>query len=432
MSPAGGAAPDALQRLEATLDHCARRVPLYRGITPPAGADDVLPALARFPILGRARLLRAFPRELVPEGASLPAALESGEVSFVGTSGTGGDRVQVLWHQPWWDAQERDGYAPSARARGAVAEPGYREAVLTTPMCSGNLCHVGDRPMEERILDARVLFLNQKLDPALWSDRDCLRMADELDRFAPDVIEADPAYLAHFAVRLARLGRAPHRPRFVELSYEYPSRRHVAAIARVFEAPVLDAYGSTECGFMLMECDAGGYHPNPRWSHLELAPVASAQRPDLARVLATPLANRWLNLVRFDTGDLVRRRATPCPCGRGDDLEVASIEGRARDALITPGGRPITVREVDLALAPVEGLLHYRAVQTGDAQVELELVADGLGALDVADAGARLAEVLGVAPRARVVASIPVEPSGKYRLCKATHRELDALLGAIA
>ena len=126
------------------LDHCARRVPLYRDVAPPTPAETPTAALARFPVLRRPQLLRAFPKALVPDGVSLSAALASGEISFVGTSGTGGERVQVLWSQPWWDAQELDGFAPHALAWAAVREPGYREAVLTTPTCTGNLCHVGD------------------------------------------------------------------------------------------------------------------------------------------------------------------------------------------------------------------------------------------------------------------------------------------------
>src|SRR5204862_3225986 len=148
-----------------------RRVPLYRGIV---GPDPDLPveasareALVRFPVLTKERLVRAFPHGLVPEDRSLPAALRAREVAFVGTSGTTGERVQVLWHQPWWDAQERDGFRVNRLTRDCIEQPGYCEAVLTTPVCSGNLCHVGRLTMEMRTLDEGLLFLNQTIDPSL-------------------------------------------------------------------------------------------------------------------------------------------------------------------------------------------------------------------------------------------------------------------------
>ena len=42
-----------------------------------------------------------------------------------------------------------------------AALPDYREAILTTPVCSGNLCHVKALPMAERIVDGAMLFLNR-------------------------------------------------------------------------------------------------------------------------------------------------------------------------------------------------------------------------------------------------------------------------------
>lgn len=409
---------DPPRSLRAVLEHCARRVPAYRGIEPPRAGESDAQALARFPLLDKAGLRRAFPHGFVPAGEALPELLRTGELALVGTSGTSGERVQVLWHQPWWDAQEVDGFAAHARAGALVAREGYREAVLTTPVCSGNLCHVGALPMQERIEGGRTLFLNQSVDPGRWSDAEVLRMADELERFAPDALEADPAYLAYFAVRLVALGRRPAEPKFIDLSYEFPSRRHLAAIARAFAAPCIDAYGSTECGFVFCECEQGRLHHNAAWSHVEFVPVE--ELPGVARLVLTPLGNPWLNLVRFETGDLVRPAREACPCGmRGTTLEA--IEGRAQDAVADADGRLLTLREIDRALAPVPGLLNYRLVQRGAREAELELVGDGCAQLDLDAARAALGARLGFEPRVRRTSSLPVEASGKFRLARAEH-----------
>src|SRR5262245_23986516 len=103
-------------------------------------------------------MLRRSLAQLVPDDRTLASALHGGEISLVGTSGTGGERVQVLWHQPWWDAQELDGFQLNCSTGPHVLRPDYREAVLTTPLCSGNLCHVRALPMEERIDNERTLF----------------------------------------------------------------------------------------------------------------------------------------------------------------------------------------------------------------------------------------------------------------------------------
>lgn len=420
--------------LRETLEHCVTRVPLYRGV--PRADDPSLPpeeharaALSGFPVLTKERLRAAFPHQLVPEGVRLGEAVKSGAVRFVGTSGTEGERVQVLWHQPWWDAQELDGFAPHGLAGPLVREPGYREAVLTTPVCSGNLCHVGRLPMLQRVDEERVLFLNQTADPALWSDDDVRRMADELEEWAPAALEADPAYLAHFASRLQALGRRPFLPRFIDLSYELPSRHHLLVIGAVFQGvPLVDAYGSTECGFVACACEAGSLHPNLGWTHAEVAPLAAPGLEGTGRLLVTTLANPWLNLVRFDTGDLVRPRVDPCPCGRGDGLELQSVEGRLSDLVVATDGRLVTPRAIDRALLGDGALLHWRLRQQGPADFELELVESGLAPLDAAAAAAPLQALLGAAPRVRVVRSVAVEASGKFRLSRAAHLDPRTLL----
>ena len=409
---------DPPRTLRAVLEHCARRVPHYRGIEPPRAGESDAAALARFPLLDKAGLRRGFPQAFTPEGELLPELLRTGELALVGTSGTSGERVQVLWHQPWWDAQELDGFAAHALAGSLAGREGYREAVLTTPVCSGNLCHVGALPMEERIEGGRTLFLNQTVDPGRWSDAEVLRMADELERFAPDALEADPAYLAYFAARLLALGRRPAEPKFIDLSYEFPSRRHLAAIARAFEAPCLDAYGSTECGFVFCECELGHLHHNTAWSHVEFLPVE--ELPGVARLVVTPLGNPWLNLVRFETGDLVRPAREACPCGAaGATLEA--IEGRAQDALTDAEGKLVTLRSLDRALAGVQGILNWRLVQRGAREAQLELLGDGIEEPDLDAARAAVGARLGFEPRVRRTSSLPVEASGKYRLARAEH-----------
>lgn len=415
------AAPTSLLEV---LEHCVLKVPHYRGRDLPQPGESGERALARFPLLGKAELRRAFPHGLVPSDRSLANALRSGEVSFVGTSGTSGERVQVLWHQPWWDAQELDGFRLHATMAEVVASSQRREAVLTTPVCSGNLCHVAQLPMEERIEGERTLFLNQTVDPTRWRDADVLRMADELERFAPDSLEADPAYLAWFAWRLEQLGRTPFQPRFIDVSYEFPTRVLLARIERVFRAPVVDTYGSTECGFVLSACEHGLYHHNHAWSHVELVPLE--RLGDASLLVVTPLGNPWLNLVRFDTGDIVRASATPCACGR-EGVVLERIEGRLQDFVVAVSGALVSVASVDRAIGAPRGLLQWRLTQLEAQRFELELVPDERDLLDAAPLTASLEALLGVAPLVRMVRCLPVEASGKFRPCRAEHIDVAAL-----
>ena len=87
--------------------------------------------------------------------------------------------------------------------------------------------------MEERTL-GRLLFLNQKPDPTHWTTGAMDRIIDELNQFQPQLLEADPAYLAVLCRHAADCGTPIHQPRFITLTYEFPSRVHIRQIRRAF------------------------------------------------------------------------------------------------------------------------------------------------------------------------------------------------------
>jgi phenylacetate-coenzyme A ligase PaaK-like adenylate-forming protein len=300
------------------------------------------------------------------------------------------------------------------RENGAVAralDDGYREAVLTTPVCGGATCHIGNLSRAERTLDG-ILFLNQIADPTHWSDRELDRMVDEWIDFAPVGVEADPAYLATLSRHAERRGKRL-QARFVDLTYELTTRAQRRAIARAVDAPLYDLYGATEAGVLLMQCERGLLHANAAHVHVELQPVGER----LARVYVTTLDRAWMPLLRYDTADLVRTRedgAPPCGCGR--DFALAErVEGRAHDAIDT-GGRTVTAAALDDAIDR-PGLSAWQ-LQLGPAGEELIVTLDEGAPPSLAEEAAEAAGRLIDRPvRARAGAVAP-EGSGKYRQLK--------------
>ena len=411
-------------RCAAALEQALSSVPFYRQWRPndPGPSRGLAERLAALPVLSKRDLRAYVPHGFVPEGRRLRDGFSSGDIELVTTSGTASDRVSIVWHQPWWDRSERE----AARLHPALdrAFAGrHREAVLTSPLCAGNLCHVGRVPMHERIL-GDLLFLNQTLDPTTWDPSDVRTMAEELTEFRPDVIEADPAYLAILARACVVHGLGLHRPRCIVLTYEFPSKVHLRQIARAFPGvPLVSSYGSTESGHVFTRCDAGLFHENTATCHVELQPLRSPRGDaNLGRILVTTLDNPWFALVRFDVGDLaLRHDGPPCPCGRKDGLVLAAIEGRVRDVTFDEHRRVVTVRRLDDALGAVEGLLGYQLEQSGARQYLLrycvEPQADATAVEAVPDL---LRTVYGSSAEItlqRVVALSP-EPSGKFRLAR--------------
>ncbi len=410
----------------AALEQALDRAPFYaawRALDPgPAASLDA--RFAALPALAKRDLRAQMPKGFVPRDRDYAAALADGTVELVSTSGTTEERSSVVWHQPWWDASERAAAALHAGLAEVVRPaPGPREAVLTTPLCAGNLCHVGELPMEARTL-GRLLFLNQQPHPGRWTPADCDRMLDELARFQPVLLDADPAYLAALVDHAAARGRPLPAPRFVQLTYEFPTRGHLRRIRRSLPVtPIFSSYGSTETGYVFVQCERGCWHQNTATCRVDVQPLRAAHGgPSRGRLLVTALRHPWLALLRFDVGDLVRLAETPCPCGRTAGLTLSAIEGRLRDLTFTPDGRAVTVAALDAAVGAPEGLRAYQLEQTTRDTYLWHFVAEHeAAAADLARVvPAALAGLYGPAARigARRETAIAAELSGKYRLAR--------------
>jgi phenylacetate-CoA ligase len=367
--------PEYAARSAAALDTALRRVPGYRAWRdqdrgPARSLDERYAAL---PSLSKADLRRRFPGGFVVEGHELAAALARGEIEYVETSGTSEDRVTLIWHQAWWDASERASWRLNTPA-GRVATGAHREAILTNPLCTGCPSDDGPLPTARRSL-GRFLYLNEYADPIRWTPALMERMAEELADFQPQVLEVSPPLLARLSRYLAASGRAAYQPGLIVLTYEYPSRLNLRQIRRAFGAPMASSYGSTETGYVFMECEAGRFHQNVEFCRVDFEPLRPEHGgPALGRILVTTFGNPWAAMLRFQIGDLVRLETSPCPCGRGAGYTAASIEGRLRDVTLAADGRAVTVGELDRTLAEVDGLAAYRLQQTGRAEYRAELV----------------------------------------------------------
>ncbi len=412
-------------RLREEVARMVDEVPLYAGraaaATPapspspsPSPSSDepeaVAAWLAGMPTVGKRDLRRGFPKSLVRRGADLKAELARGTVEIIATSGTTENRLQVLWEHAWWDPQEREAMRLNRRVAETMpaGASGFKEAVLTTPVCGGATCHVGDLSRAERTIDG-MLFLNQVADPTHWGPAELDRMVAEWNELRPDGVETDPAYLAALCRHVTRSGARLHAPAFVTLTYEQWTRAHKRAIQAALPSPLYSLYGATETGVLFMECTAARLHHNTRHSHIELLDAGNGR----ARVLVTSLGRTWMPLLRYDLGDIVRVAEGPCTCGlEAGGYLLERVEGRVNDSL-TLGDRLITPAELDDAIDAAAPTVEAWQLARETAGYTLRVVGDGGAA--AAQAVSRLVE----GPvEARAEAAILPEASGKYRLVR--------------
>ncbi len=415
----------ATQALETAL----HRTPGYAdwrrldpGPSAPVGAR-----YAAMPVLTKQELREHFPLGFIPKGHDLEAGIASGEVEYARTSGSTGDQVVVVFHAPWWEASERSAWQLNTIAR-RVTTGAHREVVLASPRCVGPGYTGQPQTPAQRTL-GRHLYINEKINPATWTDDDVRRMADELNAHEPVVLEADPAYLAAFACRLRGLDIPVHQPALVFLTYSFPSRLYLRSIRAAFTAPVASSYGTTETGHVFLQCEAGRLHQNVEHCRVDLEPFRPFHGgPTLARMLVTVFHNPWFAVLRFDVGDVAHLDGRgPCPCGRREGLTLASIDGRIPDITFTPDGRSVTVDQIDRSLAAIDGIRGWQLDHVAPNEYRLHLLAEpGMGDSAVRASKTALTDIYSTTAGITVAeaAALDHEASGKFRFAR-THFPVD-------
>lgn len=329
---------------------------------------------ATMPILTKEDLRAHFPEGFLYPGRNLEAGLASKDIEFVKTSGTTGERVTNIWNQKWWNKSEVASWKLNSTAC-TVSTDNPGEAILASPLSVGFQSDHGDLPMEKRMLD-RFLFLNDLADPLEWTDSYMERMINEINTFRPARLEANPSLLSKLCRYIAHNHCSIFQPSLIVITYELMSRLHLKHIRAVFNSPVISSYGTTETGYVFMECEAGKFHQNLDFCRVDFQSLKKEHGgPFIGRILVTVFQNPWIALIRFNVGDLVRiDKRQLCSCGRNQGLILSAIEGRTINITLTTAGFVITQRMADEVISRIDDLEEYKFVQTGTKTYDLFVV----------------------------------------------------------
>lgn len=344
----------------------AERFPLHREELR-WGCYREIPALTKQEIVARGHA--AF----FADYGEIERGFASKKFEYEHTSGTTSGPMTVIMEEGWWDAQMRRAYRAHPVLARYAGRP-YRKCVLAPVGCSSNLCPYEDHPFPHRYFDGTV-YLNLSSDPFAFPEAEWDRIVLELRAVRPEVIEGEPVYLSLLARALARRRVTVPSVRTVILTYGKASRQHSRRIDEAFPgAAQVDLYGSTEAGYIFV---GDAFRDNLRVidenAFVELVPWG--REPDVFQIHVTTRAREAMPLLRYHTGDIVRRLP-----------EGFRILGRERDLFIRPGGSIVSAFEIDQALPDDFACWHWSLVQTSDRRWEFQYVADNTAGPELAGA----------------------------------------------
>ncbi|MBA4137332.1 MAG: CoF synthetase [Opitutus sp.] len=321
------------------------------------------------------------------------------------TSGTTSGPMTVVMEEGWWNEQTRRAYLAHPGLARYVDRP-YRKCVLAPVGCSSNLCPYEDHPFPHRYFDGTV-YLNLSSDPFAFPEGEWERIVRELQAVQPEVVEGEPVYLSLLARALHKRHVKVPSVKTVILTYGKASVQHSRRIAEAFPgAEQVDLYGSTEAGYLFV---GDAFQDNLRVieanAFIELAPWRATD-PDASQIYVTTRDRVAMPLLRYHTGDIVRRTTNSY-----------RILGRERDLFTRPDGAVISAFEIDQAMPAAFQCWHWSLVQVSEQRWELQYVADELAPADV---GECIATVLGEDARVSLFRRKFIQPaaSGKFALLK--------------
>ncbi|MGH8249526.1 MAG: hypothetical protein ACREVI_02330 [Steroidobacteraceae bacterium] len=236
-------------------------------------------------------------------------------------------------------------------------------------------------------------------------------IARRLDKLRPAVLYGPLSILELLAERREELRQTAPGVTLVISTAEQLTGRRRATLERAFAAPVADFYGMSEFGLVAYR-PPGSSHYRPARSSLLLEYIAVPGDPAIEQLVVTDLAERTSPLIRYDTGDIVRRDLDRA--GR----PILEFAGRSFDSLVQPDGERISPFRIDVALEQLPGLAAFEVVQQADLSIDVTVETAAGDAVRLCSAVAqKLESVLGSRLTLRITAGAIGRgpPGAKFR-----------------
>jgi phenylacetate-CoA ligase len=198
-----------------------------------------------------------------------------------------------------------------------------------------------------------------------------------LERRQPDYLHVYATALHALLQHVQRHGGGPRRLRSISTFAEMLTPETRTLCREIWGIELADMYSGRDVGVIALQC------PNHEHYHVQSEGILVEVLDDrdqpclpgeVGRVVATPLHNFAMPLVRYVNGDYAEV-GEPCDCGRGLPV-LKRVVGRTRNMLTLPDGRRMWPR---LRLSTRDGfssIRQFQFVQRSQARIEGRLVAD--------------------------------------------------------
>jgi len=194
----------------------------------------------------------------------------------------------------------------------------------------------------------------------------------------------------------------------------------IEMIHNVFNCPVVNEYGSTECGVIAYDHPCGEMHLMDEIIVTEI--IRGKPEDDYGELVVTPLENWGGPLIRYNLQDLVAPAETQEGCSIKLGLgSIKNIIGRNNDLIHLPDGRLVHGTTISTSMKFLPSIRQFQIIQKNHGSMQVLLVTKNgmLTPREEEYLHGKLSEHLGgMKIDINLVESIAREESGKYRFIR--------------
>lgn len=395
------------KRLISILTHAHRNNPFYRktfaesGISPSQikSPED----LAKIPILTKDMIRRAG-HDMISDGFDTDRLLRSK------TGGSTGISLEFFMTEDCSELRNACALRHDRWTGWEIGEP--FGAVWGNPVDDNSF---------RGLLKKRLIFPSIVLDTMKVSSESVKRFSEEWKKVRPTLLFGHSHSLYLLAGYVRDLDLLHIRPRSIISTSMMLMKYERDLIEEVFETRVFDRYGCEEVSLIASECEEHkGLHMNIEHLFIEfIKEDGSCAAPgEPGRIIVTDLMNIAMPFIRYEVGDYGIPSLYKCSCGRGLPI-MDTVVGRTADFLIKKDGTRVAgVSLIENTLTKFSGIRQMQIIQKSVNHIILK-ISKAVEYKD--DTGKFLNEYFrdvfgtGIDLDIQFVASIPQEPSGKYR-----------------
>ncbi len=256
-----------------------------------------------------------------------------------------------------------------------------------------------------------------------------------LDYYVKNIIQFQPEYIIGFPTSITEVARHGLKMNLsvpkgtvkaIFPTSETTTPEMYDIMERFYNAKVYNQYASSEGAPFIFECSKGKLHLDIANGVYEVLDDNNREA-ESGRLVVTSFTTYGTPLIRYDIGDTVEKGHETCDCGNHNPV-IKTILGRIDDYVYSPENGKINTVNMANATKGVHGLVKYQVQQDALNKIIIIMVTDRnlFTEKDLSVFLENWRERVGrkMEIETKIVADIPVEKSGKYRIVKNSIKHL--------